>query len=428
MNRETTDRMERDYLISLMFRQTMPEEVRVDTEDMSNPAYAEILQSIYDCDEAFGCWEWAIVLNHMYQNRSKHTDVMEAWGLNIEIKADAAPRAQIVKQLGVERRYHEAAQRIVAANKEGRYADAAEIGESMVDIKPIKKEKTFETIDLSETITAAKTEVRETMQGKSTKVKFCEPILDRWLGGLEPGAMMTVGGSTSAGKSSFVLKLAVGMAKKGKRVAILSLEDPKSLWGKRSMGLLAGINVEWLYGGVALGEDAIREFSEMGARAELQAQGLPIRVSLATGPKASEAITEARKLVKRYDPDVFFVDYVQAPRFDQRARVGYDKLVADFAKQMKGLAVQYNIPLILVSQFKRPDSHREPTMHDLKETGDLEIISEIVMLLWKKNEGDVDTHGKIAKVKWALAGQRFMLRRDPAHGMVTGIEVEEERT
>jgi len=164
-----------------------------------------------------------------------------------------------------------------------------------------------------------------------------------------------------------------------------------------------------------VGEEEIRMFSEKGARAELTAEGLPIKMGVATGIRASEAVLLGRKLIKSYEPHIFMVDYVQAPRFDLRAKAGYDKLVADFAKQMKGLAVQNNIPLVLLSQFKCPDRMREPTMFDLKESGELEIISEF----------GLDTGELTAVLAW-LGG---LIGTDPTTGRIAQIiEVTEGAT
>lgn len=421
MDQASTERVERKYLLSLFHRQTLPDFVRVPVDDISVIAYRAILQSIYDCEEAYGFWDWATVCAYMHNNASPHTGIMEELGFEQRVLGDAAPRAAMVKQFALERRYSECAQRIVAAQKDGRYMDALEIAESMSEIKPLKKEG-FESLDLVDVVIAAQAEMRENIRGSGGRLRLGEPLLDRVIGGIPRGGMLTIGGVTSAGKSSFVLYLAVLMAQAGKRVGILSLEDPKTLWGDRTMGLLGDVRISWLLGGVDLGEEALNELAEKGSVAELKARGLAIRVTLCTGASVAEAMTEAKKLIKNYEPDALVVDYVQAARFNLKIGARYDKLIADFAKALKGLCVRSNIPLILLSQIRRLEKGEEPTIFHLKESGDLENESDVVLLLWQPTiDGGERSVGKIGKIKWGMRGFRFEMIRDPSHGMIDEI-------
>lgn len=422
MDQASTERVERRYLLSLFHRQTLPDFVRVSVDDMTTAAYKAILQSIYDCEEAYGIWDWATVCALMYQNASPHTGIMEELGYDQELLGDSDSRAAMIKRFALERRYSECAQRIVAAQKDGRYMDALEIAESMTEIKPLKKEG-FESLDLADIVAAAKAEMRENIRGSGGRLKFGEPLLDRVIGGIPMGGMLTIGGVTSAGKSSFALYLSVLMAQAGKRVGILSLEDPKTLWGDRTMGLLGDVRISWLLGGVDLGEEALAELAEKGGIAELKARGLAIRVTLCTGASVAEAISESKKLIKNYEPDVLVVDYVQAARFNLKIGARYDKLIADFAKALKGLCVRSNIPLILLSQIRRLEKGEEPTIFHLKESGDLENESDVVLLLWQPMiDGEERSIGKIGKIKWGMRGLRFEMIRDPSHGMIDEVQ------
>ena len=421
-----TRRTERDYILSLLFRETLPVTVRVPIEDMSTEAHQEILQAVYDCDEAYGVWDWATVVGHMVRNHRKHAADFEKWDGDIAMLGESHPRAEMVKQLAQDRRYLATATKIYQAQKNGETFEALNLCESMATMGRREIEE-IKSVDLADTIATARKEVRDNISGKGGALYFQVPLLDDAVKGVPAGSMVTIGGTTGSGKSSLALLAAVRMAQKEKRVAILSLEDPESLWGKRTMGLLAGIPVAWIYTGGGNGQDVISDCQQLGERAELAARGLPIRITFCNGLSSEQICGEAKRLIKAYEPNVLMLDYIQAARFDLKAQ-RYDKSVSDLAKRLKGMCAQAGIVLILTSQLSRQQGgpEVEPNLHNLKESGDLENESEVVLLLWqaeKTVEGKKQpySYGKIAKIKWARSGKRFQLQRDPSHGMITGV-------
>lgn len=420
--KDNIQKIERDYLMALFSRGELPADVRLEPDDMSSTAYGEILQGIYDCEEAFGIWDCGTVLQHMYDNKSKHCGVLEHLSENFEPTLEAGARADIIRSAARVRLYHTEARKAVEAFEDNRIADGVEIARKLTEIKTPGEER-FRVIDIGSAVGLARQEVGQLIEGRSTRLKFNLDLFDKQIGGVTPGSMTTIGGTTSSGKSSLVLLLAVTLARAGKRVCILSLEDPETLWGDRLLSLLADIPTVWLYTGAGLGADAIEDFKERADQAELLAQGMPIQLGVCTGATASEAINEATKLIKSWQCHVLIVDYLQAARFDLAVQ-RYDKSVADLSKRLKGLCNHHRIPLIVTSQVRRRQGNpfAEPHITDLKESGDLENESEIVILLWKDSDKpNARCLGKIAKIKWSQPGLRFELVRDESHGMITNV-------
>jgi replicative DNA helicase len=68
------------------------------------------------------------------------------------------------------------------------------------------------------------------------------------------------------------------------------------------------------------------------------------------------------------------------------------------AARFKGLAHSTGASLTIVSQVVRPgrdNPKREPTMHDLKESGDLENASEAIVILHKRMNDQGEFTGQV---------------------------------
>jgi replicative DNA helicase len=142
-----------------------------------------------------------------------------------------------------------------------------------------------------------------------------------------------------------------------------------------------------------------------------------VHLEIQIGKNETEICAAMRRLVHRHGARVVFVDYIQtilsshpnAPRRDQ---------VRDMAARLKGQAAALEVPLVLVSQLSRPEiglQVREPTIHSLKETGDLENSAEIILLLWRPDAKDHSAISvKIGKSKWGARKRLFQFVRDRA--------------
>jgi len=420
---DPTVRLEREYLMSLLVRDTLPDGIRVVPDELSVVSHREILQAIYDCEEAHGLWDCATVLNHLYLQKSKFYAAMQNVSENIEVLMEAGPRAELIREAAKIRQLREQTGKAMEAFGDDRVHDGLSI---LDDIRMLSRRDPEEEsdYDIGKTVEIARKEVEERLKGRTTMLTLNTPLLDESIGGLAPGTMLTIGGTTTSGKSSLVLYLAIRMSHKGTRVGVVSLEDPMGLWGSRTMSLLSGIPISWVYTGAGLGGVAIDDFTFRADNASREAQGFTIRIANCTGAKPSGAIAAARRLIADYGCDVLIVDYLQAARFDLKVE-RYDKSVADLSKQLKGLCNEAGLPLIVTSQLKRRQGnpYAEPHMFDLKESGDLEIESDVIMLLWKDSDKpDAKCLGKVSKVKWSQPGLRFELTRDRSHGMIIGLE------
>lgn len=292
---------------------------------------------------------------------------------------------------------------------------AQEHAREALDEQPRSRLQVYSAHDIA--VVAASTAYRAAQHGTAV-IRSGFGMLDNAYGGMPRGTMLTMGGSTGSGKSSLMLAIAHWLARNGHRPGIVSVEDSDALWGGRVLAHLANLSPQAL-------QSAQLDFEAQGKLehgVEL-ARSLGICFAFAENRPLADVLTCVRDLLVNHRCDCIFVDYVQAIRLGVGPRRA--ELVSDAAQSLKGECQQHGVPLVLASQLNRASKDKpyaEPHARDLKETGDLENMSDVVLLLWKtSDEDDAVTLGKIAKVKWNAKRPRFEVVRNEHTGTITNL-------
>ncbi len=236
------------------------------------------------------------------------------------------------------------------------------------------------------------------------------PLLDQAIRGLPMQTMLAIGGRTGAGKSSLMLAMALHAATQGLKAGIVSSEDASEVWGGRVLSYLVDVNPERL-----LEERVDAKLIEEAERGHTIAKQLGLHFAFPLNRPLHDVLSAIRSLVMEHGCQLICVDYLQAIALGTEGKRA--ELVANAAQRLKSECQTLGVALVLGSQLSRPDKTKpfaEPHVNDLKESGDLENMSEVVLLLWKtSDEDDAQTLGKVAKVKWSPRRPRFELVRDP---------------
>jgi replicative DNA helicase len=116
--------------------------------------------------------------------------------------------------------------------------------------------------------------------------------------------------------------------------------------------------------------------------------------------------------------DLLIIDYLQLLIADDRYRGNRQAEVGFISSQLKAIAMDYQIPVIALSQLNRASEGRqnkEPTMGELREAGNLEQDASTIILMWNKNENDPSEKGlKVEKSRQGKTGRCDMVF-DGAH-------------
>lgn len=203
--------------------------------------------------------------------------------------------------------------------------------------------------------------------------------LDDCLGNLDGGDVTVVGARPGVGKSAFVTQMIGQMAKKSYRVGYFNLEMNESQVYERFVARLAELSLTR----VRRAKTFLGEEQDKFNKANDEMSGYDVIIS--TGSKAvSEIRTESRH--QRFD--VIIIDYLQLIKADRRYSNRASE-VGDISKAIKELSMALHVPIILLSQLNRTSEIRdtkEPTMSELRESGDIEQDASNIILLWNMSE------------------------------------------
>ena len=203
--------------------------------------------------------------------------------------------------------------------------------------------------------------------------------LDDCLGGLEGGDVTVIGARPGVGKSAIVTQIIGQMAKKGHRVGYFNLEMNESQVYERFVSRLAELSLTR----VRRAKSFLGGEEEAFNRANEEMSGYDVIIS--TGSKSvSEVKAESRH--QRFD--VIIIDYLQLIKADRRYANRASE-VGDISKAIKALASELHVPIILLSQLNRVSEQKEtkePTMAELRESGDIEQDASNIILMWNVSE------------------------------------------
>jgi replicative DNA helicase len=253
--------------------------------------------------------------------------------------------------------------------------------------------------------------------------------LDQYIGGLIPGGMFTIAGYSSTGKSQLTLLISKNIAEKGYPVGIISVEDPPLITGSR---LVSQVTKQISSKNIFIGETTPERIDQiLGIIDEHREtfERLPLHVAVSHTATASDVVDVALKLIKENMCRVIALDYIQRVRVDYKAR-RYDKAMSDIAKQLKGVCSRHDVALLLASQLARPKEstiYRKPHPNQLKESGDLENESEVILMLWDESaDANARTMWWIAKGKIGNKGAEGVLVLNTKTGMIESMEEKDD--
>lgn len=223
------------------------------------------------------------------------------------------------------------------------------------------------------------------------------------------GDFIVIGGRPSAGKTLFAVQMA-DILSRSYRVGFFSLETSPSKIFDRFFAQTVPIDF-----GRVKRHDLTEE--DQHALAYHKRRLLTQRLDVIRAGGYTADMIQAETLRRRYD--VIFVDYLQLVRTD--AKGNRTEEVSAVSRALHTLAQRHGVMVIALAQLSRaPKGMRaDPTLSDLRESGQIEQDADIVMLLSLKLVGedepdDGDRLLQIVKNKEGTTG-RFPLAFDGRH-------------
>jgi replicative DNA helicase len=229
---------------------------------------------------------------------------------------------------------------------------------------------------------------RYQQKGHVTGVASGFTDLDHLIAGWQAGDMIIVAGRPSMGKTTWALCAAQHAAlREHLPVAIFSLETSSEQLVQRILCSEAGVDNTKLRTGFLGDEDWRKLARAMGALSEA-----PIYIDDSPTLSAMEIRAKARKLRAEHGLGLVIVDYIQMIQARGRAENRTQEL-SEIARALKSMAKELEVPLIAVSQLSRAAEalgRRRPMLSHLRESGELEAVADVVLLLYREDYYDAE--------------------------------------
>lgn len=208
--------------------------------------------------------------------------------------------------------------------------------------------------------------------------------LDKIINGFRKGHLIVLAASTSVGKSAFALNMARNILKQNVPIAVISLEmDAQEIVDRI---IIAESNVQgWRYD---RGETTRDEDLHISQAIE-NLYKLPLSISDERGLTVAQVRARLRKFNAQMGGlGLAIIDYLQMLQIPQEGlnQGNIARAVGDNVLQLRNLASELDIPIILVSQISRSFKSRtdkRPVLSDLRDSGNIEEIADSVIFLYR---------------------------------------------
>ena len=205
---------------------------------------------------------------------------------------------------------------------------------------------------------------------RGTEFTFGINSLNKYIGGIDKGELLTIGGWTSQCKSVLGMQMAINQCKQDKEVLFLSTEMTPQEVSRRLLGNMELIPIMRIRRNELTDEE----------RNRLKKRAKEISGSWNLNIKKVFSMNDTRTYVRKYNPNFLVFDYLQNLGEQDYASTSQNIL------ELQRLTLQKSLATICLSQFNRNNEEvREPKLSDLRQSGRIEECSNIVLLLYWKD-------------------------------------------
>lgn len=201
--------------------------------------------------------------------------------------------------------------------------------------------------------------------------------------GFKKSELIILAARPAVGKSAFALNVAAAACKSKKHVVLFSLEMGHDQLLMRMLSAYSGVDLGKITSG-KLSDDEMA--SLLMAKTALDKYGMYIDQSSTSNVR--DIKSKCQKLYREGHLDLIIIDYLQLlVSGDKNVGNGVQE-VTKISRALKQMAIQFNIPVLALSQLSRDIEKREdkkPVLADLRDSGSIEQDADIVMFLYREN-------------------------------------------
>jgi replicative DNA helicase len=201
-------------------------------------------------------------------------------------------------------------------------------------------------------------------------------------GGLPAKTLNIALAGTGVGKSLFMCHVAAGAMVQGKNVLYITLEMAEEKIAERIDANLLNVTLDDL---IDLPKDM---YDKKVAKVREKTYG---KLIIKEYPTASASSTHFRTLLnelnlkRSFKPDIIFIDYLNiccSSRIKAGANINSYTYVKSIAEELRGLAVEYNVPIVSATQTTRSGfTSSDPGLEDTSESFGLPATADLMFAL-----------------------------------------------
>ncbi len=206
-------------------------------------------------------------------------------------------------------------------------------------------------------------------------------------GGLPAKTLNIALAGTGVGKSLFMCHVAAGAMVQGKNVLYITMEMAEEKIAERIDANLLNTNLDDL---ISLPKDL---YDKKVARVKEMTTG---KLIIKEYPTAAASVTHFRALLnelnlkRNFIPDIIFIDYLNicaSSRLKVGSNVNSYTYVKSIAEEIRGLAVEFNVPVVSATQTTRSGfTSSDPGLEDTSESFGLPATADLMFALVSSEE------------------------------------------
>lgn len=209
-------------------------------------------------------------------------------------------------------------------------------------------------------------------------------------GGMRRDEMVVIAARPQTGKTAIMLQWAWELSGSGKKVLFASAEMSAKALIQRLASHLSHRNL--------MSPSSAEDHHLLSAMADqISRSGFFIHELSTTAQVEERLKNEGDEL------DVVFIDYLHQLEPRGRFQGEYER-VTSVTRELDAMSMRYSMPLVVASQFNRQAERQQPTMADLRSSGQIEQAADVIISLWGKPEEQVNP--RRAKVHFDILKNR----------------------
>lgn len=220
--------------------------------------------------------------------------------------------------------------------------------------------------------------------------------LDHKLGGAHPGDLIVIGARPGMGKSTLAVDIGLNVAKSGRGVSVISCEMTHEQIGRRLVSAQAReLSISVPYHALRAGrlDESQKLVADQAAAALMN---IPLIIDDRRKPALSQIFASVKTAARKFARQgvalgLIIIDHMQLVGSPAAYKGNRTAEVTEISGELKALARDMGVPVIVCSQLNRDLEGRDrdmkdrrPTLRDLRESGAIEQDADIVLLLFRE--------------------------------------------